>query len=72
MSTLKHFKATNTKMGYGSPGIVFGHIFSLVKKGDKIVIMDECDGYYEAELSQDETVAMLNEAIQWVTEKSDK
>jgi len=38
----------------------------LCKENGKIIIREECDGYFSEELSPDEAIELFNEAITWI------
>ncbi len=66
-----HFKKGNTENGYGEEGIILDErIFSLSKDSGKIVIREECDGYFYKELSTEDAVALFQEAINWIESNS--
>ena len=54
------------------PGIVLHDqddsyaVISISKRGDMIRFYEECDGYYCVELSPDDAVRVLEEAIEYI------
>ena len=49
-----------------SEGIVLGRIFSVHKEGDTVVFMEQCDQYWTMDLSKQQAIKLLNEAIQFI------
>ena len=47
-------------------GIVLGAIFSVHKEGDTVVFMEQCDQYWTMDLSKQQAIKLLNEAIQFI------
>ena len=50
--------------------IRFKRIFSLEKLNNVIMISEECDMYFKQALSPEQTIEMLQEAIDWIKENS--
>jgi hypothetical protein len=65
---LKYFEEEKTDMGYGGLGIALGQIFSVALSDNKgnFIFREECDGFFTKELSKEDTIALFNEAIEWV------
>ncbi len=42
------------------------NVFSITKDGDKIVIREECDGYYHEEFTKEQAIEIFKEAIAWI------
>ncbi len=64
--TLQYFVEGSTERGYGDPGIILDDIFSMQKENGLIVFKEECDGFYSKEMTPEDAVKMLNEAIRWI------
>lgn len=46
--------------------IQFGRIFSIRRSGVGFIISEECDGYYQEELTREDVVVMCREIISFV------
>ena len=62
----------STENGYGKKGIILedgdiDRVISLCKEDGKIVFREECDGYFSVEMTKEEAIIALEEAIQWVS-----
>ena len=65
---MKYFENGKNQNGYGIEAIILGdNVFSIaVSEENKIIFMEECDGYFSKELNKDDAIEMLNEAIDWI------
>ena len=61
---LKYFNERRTENGWGI--VLEDNVFSITKDGDKIVIREECDGYYHEEFTKEQAIEIFKEAIAWI------
>lgn len=72
MSTMKYFNSGKAYV-WNRNGITLDTIFSIHKNPKKreVVLYDDCDVHFHKEMSPEDCIEMLNEAIDWVRSEYD-
>ena len=67
---MKYWIEGGSENGYGEKGILMKgddqKILSVVKNGDDIRFMEECDGYYCEIYSKEEALELVDELREWI------
>jgi hypothetical protein len=55
-----------TELGYGCEGICLGSVVSICVKNGEVIFREECDGYHTVEVSKNDALRILDDAMEWI------